>query len=124
MAARENAMSALLTSFPQALCSGYDSSSDDESDASACAYMFEKLFPPPTKRPKIVGYIGNVVHKYSDEGFRRNFQAAAVRVRRPDIRFRGVVILPGHIRQRRNTAKDGRRAHPVFSVVLTTLLIV
>ncbi|CAN7951126.1 unnamed protein product [Ixodes pacificus] len=75
MAARENAMSALLTSFSfPALCSGNDSNSDGESDASACAYMFETLFPPPTKRPKIVCYIESVVHEYSDEEFRRNFR--------------------------------------------------
>ncbi|KAG0434136.1 hypothetical protein HPB47_019335 [Ixodes persulcatus] len=75
MAARENAMSTLLTSFSfPALCSGNDSNSDGESDASVCAYMFETLFPPPTKRPKIVGYIESVVHEYSDEEFRRNLR--------------------------------------------------
>ncbi|KAG0418813.1 hypothetical protein HPB47_004571 [Ixodes persulcatus] len=59
---------------PHALCSGNDFDSDGESDASAYAYMFETLFPPPTKRPKIVGYIESVVHEYSDEEFRRNFR--------------------------------------------------
>uniref|UniRef100_A0A6B0VBN9 Putative nuclease harbi1 isoform x1 n=2 Tax=Ixodes ricinus TaxID=34613 RepID=A0A6B0VBN9_IXORI len=74
MAAREAGILALLTSFPRDGCSSYDSSSDDESEARACAYMLEKLFPPPTKRPKIVGYIEDVVHEYSDEEFRRNFR--------------------------------------------------
>ncbi|CAN8016145.1 unnamed protein product [Ixodes persulcatus] len=95
MAARESGILAVLTSFPRDGCSSYDSSSDDESEARACAYMLKKLFSPPTKRPKIVGYIEDVVHKYSKQGVPEEIQIATVCVLRPDIRFRGVVVLPG-----------------------------
>ncbi|KAH8032705.1 hypothetical protein HPB51_001397 [Rhipicephalus microplus] len=43
-------------------------SSDSDSDAKACAYEreFNKLFRIPAKRPKVVGFIEDVVRQYSD----------------------------------------------------------
>ncbi|KAL3180564.1 hypothetical protein MRX96_009109 [Rhipicephalus microplus] len=53
-------------------------SSDSDSDAKACAYEreFNKLFRIPAKRPKVVGFIEDVVRQYSDHEFRRHFRLA------------------------------------------------
>ncbi|KAL3248237.1 hypothetical protein MRX96_056645 [Rhipicephalus microplus] len=49
-----------------------------DSDAKACAYEreFNKLFRIPAKRPKVVGFIEDVVRQYSDHEFRRHFRLA------------------------------------------------
>ncbi|KAH8034426.1 hypothetical protein HPB51_023740 [Rhipicephalus microplus] len=51
---------------------------DSDSDAKACAYEreFNKLFRIPAKRPKVVGFIEDVVRQYSDHEFRRHFRLA------------------------------------------------
>nr|XP_037275307.1 uncharacterized protein LOC119167944 [Rhipicephalus microplus] len=53
-------------------------SSDSDSDAKPCAYEWEfnKLFRIPAKRPKVVGFIEDVVRQYSDHEFRRHFRLA------------------------------------------------
>ncbi|XP_049275433.1 uncharacterized protein LOC125759947 [Rhipicephalus sanguineus] len=53
-------------------------SSDSDSDAEACAYEreFDRMFRIPAKRPKVVGFIEDVVRQYSDHEFRRHFRLA------------------------------------------------
>ncbi|KAH8024537.1 hypothetical protein HPB51_025456 [Rhipicephalus microplus] len=53
-------------------------SSESDSDAKGCAYEreFNKLFRIPAKRPKVVGFIEDVVRQYSDHEFRRHFRLA------------------------------------------------
>ncbi|KAH8027849.1 hypothetical protein HPB51_010495 [Rhipicephalus microplus] len=53
-------------------------SSDSDSDAKACAYEreFNKLFCIPAKRPKVVGFIEDVVRQYSGHEFRRHLWLA------------------------------------------------
>ncbi|XP_075546511.1 uncharacterized protein LOC142579814 isoform X3 [Dermacentor variabilis] len=36
--------------------------------------MFEQLFTPPEKRPKVESYVEKTVAAYSDKEFRRNFR--------------------------------------------------
>ncbi|KAL3215624.1 hypothetical protein MRX96_000240 [Rhipicephalus microplus] len=58
------------------LRAGHDANLD--SDAKACAYEreFNKLFRIPAKRPKVVGFIEDVVRQYSDHEFWRHFRLA------------------------------------------------
>lgn len=67
-----------------------DSSSDSDSTSSSSSssisddeakqlyeVFFERAFAEsPCERPKVVGYIADVVHMYSDEEFRRNFRVS------------------------------------------------
>ncbi|KAH7959705.1 hypothetical protein HPB49_013130 [Dermacentor silvarum] len=52
--------------------------SDSDSDAETAAYEreFDRMFRIPAKRPKIVGFIEDVVRQYSDDEFRRHFRLA------------------------------------------------
>lgn len=54
--------------------SSSDSGSDDDDDLALCEFMFEQLFAPPEKRPKVGVVCGKTVAAYSDEEFRRNFR--------------------------------------------------
>ncbi|KAL1486147.1 hypothetical protein MTO96_047076 [Rhipicephalus appendiculatus] len=56
--------------------SSTSSSSDSDSDDDLALYevMFERLFTPPEKRPKVESYVEKTVAAYSDEEFRRNFR--------------------------------------------------
>ncbi|KAH7968886.1 hypothetical protein HPB52_012116 [Rhipicephalus sanguineus] len=56
-----------------------DSSSSSDDDEPYVLYegMFKEMFPvPPCARPKIIGYVEEVVHAYSEEDFRRNFRVS------------------------------------------------
>ncbi|XP_049512731.1 putative nuclease HARBI1 [Dermacentor silvarum] len=59
--------------------SSSESSSSSDEDESYVLYeiLFNEMFAePPHKRPKIVGYVEEVVHVYSEEEFRRNFRVS------------------------------------------------
>ncbi|XP_064462482.1 uncharacterized protein LOC135373148 isoform X3 [Ornithodoros turicata] len=53
-----------------------DSSRDSSSSEGGSAYLnaFETFFSLPLMRPKIGNFIDDTVHRYSDNGFRRNFR--------------------------------------------------
>ncbi|XP_064468322.1 uncharacterized protein LOC135379015 [Ornithodoros turicata] len=52
-------------------CSSKDSDSDDETTQNMYEMLYRRAFATlPCKRPKIAGYIDNVVHRYSDEEVR------------------------------------------------------
>nr|XP_050050091.2 putative nuclease HARBI1 [Dermacentor andersoni] len=53
--------------------SSSDSSGDDE-DLALYEQMFEQLFTPPEKRPKVESYVEKTVAAYSNEEYRRNFR--------------------------------------------------
>ncbi|XP_054921067.2 putative nuclease HARBI1 [Dermacentor andersoni] len=50
--------------------------SDSDSDGETAAYEreFNRMFRIPAKRPKVVGFIEDVVRQYSDDEFRRHFR--------------------------------------------------
>ncbi|KAK8760846.1 hypothetical protein V5799_011671 [Amblyomma americanum] len=50
------------------------SSSSDDDDLALYEEMFQQLFTPPEKRPKVESYLEKTVAAYSDEEFRRNFR--------------------------------------------------
>ncbi|KAK8772096.1 hypothetical protein V5799_024659 [Amblyomma americanum] len=54
--------------------SSSDSSSGDDEDLVLYEQMFEQLFTPLEKRPKVESYVEKTVAAYSDEEFRRNFR--------------------------------------------------
>ncbi|XP_075550731.1 uncharacterized protein LOC142584489 [Dermacentor variabilis] len=50
--------------------------SDSDSDGETAAYEreFDRMFRIPAKRPKVVGFIEDVVRQYLDDEFRRHFR--------------------------------------------------
>ncbi|KAH7948976.1 hypothetical protein HPB49_003660 [Dermacentor silvarum] len=66
------------SSESEGLSSDTSDYSDSDSDAETAAYEreFDRMFRIPAKRPKIVGFIEDVVRQCSDDEFRRHFRLA------------------------------------------------
>ncbi|KAL1424605.1 hypothetical protein MTO96_020009 [Rhipicephalus appendiculatus] len=73
---RLNKASLLLLNEDSNADSSTSSSSHSDSDDELALYavMFEQLFTPPEKRPKVQSYVEKTVAAYSDEEFRQNFR--------------------------------------------------
>ncbi|XP_049271369.1 uncharacterized protein LOC119391819 [Rhipicephalus sanguineus] len=50
------------------------SGSDSEYEAALYHRAFDAIFLLPTRRPKVIGFVEEVVRRYSDDEFRRHFR--------------------------------------------------
>ncbi|KAH7956026.1 hypothetical protein HPB52_005748 [Rhipicephalus sanguineus] len=69
----------LLLALSDSESTSSDSSSSSDDDELCVLYegTFKEMFPvPPCARLKIIGYVEEVVHAYSEEEFRRNFRVS------------------------------------------------